>query len=279
MLSNISENIFEMCRAGDVNHLRSAISQNPEIVNTVDDSWSSSPLMMAAQAGHLELVELLIEAGANVNAQNDCNSTALMFASRCGHISVVRTLLAAGANVNVQHITGKTPLAYALHEYSHSEGYNEIIEELIRAYPTVDTVDAKYGSSPLMFVCEARNVSAAKLLLELGANVNARNNFESTALMFAAKSDALQLVNLLLHAGADVNAMNCRHESALYYAAIVDAHDTVQALLKAGTSRCCALKVPIFGLHRYVHNYMTVREYAREYDLVNDLVDTVTEFL
>ncbi|KAE9385780.1 ankyrin, partial [Gymnopus androsaceus JB14] len=56
-----------------------------------------TPLMIAAEIGHLDVVSVLIEEGANVNAQSEDGSTALRQASQEGHLEIVKLLLNHGA--------------------------------------------------------------------------------------------------------------------------------------------------------------------------------------
>jgi ankyrin repeat protein len=53
--------------------------------------------MLAAMSGHREKVQLLIAAGADVNARDNCGRTALMIAKEMGHIEIVQLLRANGA--------------------------------------------------------------------------------------------------------------------------------------------------------------------------------------
>lgn len=81
-------------------------------VNTVD-SQGTSLLMYAARFGNSELLEFLLSNRANVLKRNKYGDTALMLAAFAGHLDVVRRLVAAGA---VLDHPGWTPLAYASFE-------------------------------------------------------------------------------------------------------------------------------------------------------------------
>ena len=75
-----------------------------------------TPLFVAAQNGHLEVVRALVtELGANVNQVNQ-GSTPLRIATERGHVEVVRALVTElGADVNQATLDGKTPLIVAAH--------------------------------------------------------------------------------------------------------------------------------------------------------------------
>lgn len=73
----------------------------------------STPLMEAASAGHLDIVKLLLNHNADVNAHCATGNTPLMFACAGGQVDVVKVLLKHGANVEEQNENGHTPLMEA----------------------------------------------------------------------------------------------------------------------------------------------------------------------
>ena len=77
------------------------------------DSQGDTPLLCAAQAGHMPVVRLLLEAGALVTPANISDETALHVAAWAGHVDVVEALLAAGAPVNCRGPDGEVPLLLA----------------------------------------------------------------------------------------------------------------------------------------------------------------------
>ena len=83
-------------------------------------------LIRATVDNHLEIVELLLNAGAEVDAQDFRGNTALMWASHKGNLGIVRLLLAAGADVNKPNNFGYTALNYAV-----EKGYSDI-ESVLR---------------------------------------------------------------------------------------------------------------------------------------------------
>jgi ankyrin repeat protein len=120
-------------QAGDSALMLAVLKSNAEIVELLlaagaevnHDGWT--PLAYAAFEGHVNLLERLIEKGADVNALVPNKSNALMLAARNGHIEVVRRLLKLDVNVDQKNDSGFTAESWAL-----SNG-NTDIAELIRA--------------------------------------------------------------------------------------------------------------------------------------------------
>jgi ankyrin repeat domain-containing protein 17 len=72
---------------------------------------ASTPLMEAAQEGHLDLVRYLLETGrANVHVQTQTGDTALTYAAENGHTDVADLLLQYGADLEHESEGGRTPL-------------------------------------------------------------------------------------------------------------------------------------------------------------------------
>jgi ankyrin repeat protein len=78
-------------------------------------------LIRAAEEGHLDLVQRILEAGADPDAKCEEGFTVLMWAVARGHVEVVQVLLEAGANPDVRSEKGRTAA-----EIAAQEGYDEI---------------------------------------------------------------------------------------------------------------------------------------------------------
>ena len=80
-------------------------------LNKVQESWSgATPLHMAARDGHQEVVQLLIEAGSELNKATKFGATPILVAAQNGHKGVVQELIKANADVNIKNNEGKTPM-------------------------------------------------------------------------------------------------------------------------------------------------------------------------
>lgn len=69
--------------------------------------------MISSYKGHTDVVEYLLQKGANVNAQANCKATSLHYASECGHLEICTLLLDYGGDVNITNEYGMTPFIQA----------------------------------------------------------------------------------------------------------------------------------------------------------------------
>jgi len=150
-------------------------------------------LMTASRAGDVETVRVLLAHDANANAREaERGHTALMWAAAEGHEDVARVLIDYGAEVDARSIGGFTPLAFAV-----QEGRPDLVRFLMdsgadpnlkvkdatehKGFESVSPEDTRGG--PLTFVAiNSRHYEVAALLLDKGADPNARHETDRTAL-------------------------------------------------------------------------------------------------
>ena len=94
----------------------------------VKDKYVETALMWASKEGHKEVVELLIEKGADVNARDNAGWTALMDASYNGHKEIVELLLEKGADFKIRNKNGKTALSIAINDKTR-DAINKAIQK------------------------------------------------------------------------------------------------------------------------------------------------------
>jgi ankyrin repeat protein len=88
-----------------------------------------SPLQVAIERGHIDVILQLIKAGVDVNEVDGWDSTPLIHAVRCGHLDIVSKLLELGADVSKGDKKGRTPLMIA-----KKKGFDDIYSMLKKAY-------------------------------------------------------------------------------------------------------------------------------------------------
>ena len=179
---------------------------------------------------YLEVVKLLLEKGAEVDAANWQGRTLLMAAAKEGHPEIAELLLEKGADVNAEDNTGRPALMYAT-----EAGDSKTIGLLIAKGADANAKN-RYGETALMNAVDRGRVEAVKLLLESGADPNAKLDDGSTVVMTATIPGQVDVVKLLLEKGADVNAQTEDGSTALTWAAVLGRTELVK-LLKSQRSR------------------------------------------
>ncbi|KAH8982526.1 ankyrin repeat-containing domain protein [Lactarius akahatsu] len=186
------------------------------------------------------LVQLLLEHGAEVNFRDKNDSTALHYTLLKQCINVARLLLDHGADVNAEDNFGRTPL----HLVSEAEGYSDevrfsVAQLLIERGADVNARD-KDHKTPLHYACSPPKLELVRILLDYGANIDAEDNWGRTPLhrMLGAKGqsdkDRLAVAQLLVKRGADVNAQDEDHETPLHFVSYFLEVDLVRTLLDHG---------------------------------------------
>ena len=143
-------------------------------------------LIGASFLGQDAVVKLLLDKG---GAEGDIKArdrlygdTELIYTSFNGHVNMIKLLLHAGAEVDAQAHRGETGLLWAA-----SQGHKGIADLLVKANADIHLRDAK-GSTPFAKAAANSCTPIMMLLLDVGAKVNAQNNNGETALLQAARS-------------------------------------------------------------------------------------------
>ena len=172
------------------------------------------PLFAALGEDRVEVVELLLEYGANVDAQDATGETILLKVllrpQRSNLVDLVKLLLKHGADVNAQDGTLRSSLHLA--EY---EGRLEVAQMLVKHKANVNSQDNN-GKTPLDILLERKTydeddiLDHAELLLKYGAEANRRDKNDQMPLHLAMDRGWFELARILLDHGADANAENNR---------------------------------------------------------------------
>lgn len=205
------------CHTGDIDQVRHLLRQNPALANIASDhegyyAGAGSPLSNAAAAGRLDIVQMLLDNGADPNLAEEQyapKGRALYSAVYHGHYDIAKLLLERGAFPNPPVESSGDALWV-----SRKWRPDKRMEELLLSHgakPAPENTDENWPKdqfnwlriSPLHHAARTGDVAKAKELLKAGADLNARDDhLRSTPLAWAAKFGQLKMVKFLLKRGA-----------------------------------------------------------------------------
>ena len=158
--------LIDAARNGDVEAVRSLLADGTDVNTAQGDGMTA--LHWAAERGHAAVADLLLSAGATVEATTRVGSyTPLHLASRGGHGAIASALLEAGAD---PHTTTTSSGVTALHLAARAVDGAEAVMALLKRGAEVDAREASSGQTPLMFAAAYNRTEAVMALLEHGAD-------------------------------------------------------------------------------------------------------------
>ena len=252
--------VADAAMARDAAAVRALLKQAADVNGAQGDGMTA--LHWAASNGDAALAQMLAYAGANVRATTRINGyTPLFLASQAGHADVVDVLINAGADAKAVSTTGSTPLMLAA-----SAGAVDAAKRLLDAGADVNAKESARGQTALLFAAANNRVPVIRLLAERGADLRTATTKSSisfevsrheeasrpqrgrqsgprkpqvpgvergfnylelignqggvTALHYAARQGYREAAQVLVDAGADVNQLSGDQSSPLLVAAI-----------------------------------------------------------
>lgn len=231
-LTPLNRKLLKQCEKGNTQQVLALLAEGADVNATDNEGWV--PLTTALGMNHQETAEALIKAGANVNElprNSNFDDTPLMIAAHKGFLRITEMLLAAGADVNATTNNGTTALIYAA-----ATGHADVVQRLIAAGADIHARNSTDCALSCAVFQERKEV--ADILRAAGASLNfpeaaacgqselvshllaeGANPNEGAAIARAAYGGHLEIVRLLAAAGADVNAQDEDGNTALHHAA------------------------------------------------------------
>lgn len=210
----------------------------------------STALLWAAYHGDAQLAAALVEAGAKVDARNEFGTFALAEAAIVGAEPVIRVLLEAGADPNAKNPEGETPLMSVARA-----GNVEGAKRLLDAGADVNATERWGGQSALMWAAAQSQSDMVKLLVEHGADLDARgavrrwerkvireprpkdmNQGGFTPLLYAAREGCIECARHLVEGGADIDLADPHRVTPLNMALFNLHFDLAAYLIEAGAN-------------------------------------------
>ncbi|XP_014437532.1 histone-lysine N-methyltransferase EHMT1 [Tupaia chinensis] len=185
-----------------------------------------SPLHAAAEAGHVDICHMLVQAGANIDTCSEDQRTPLMEAAENNHLDAVKYLIKAGALVDPKDAEGSTCLHLAA-----KKGHYDVVQYLLSSGQVDANCQDDGGWTPMIWATEYKHVDLVRLLLSKGSDINIRDNEENICLHWAAFSGCVDIAEILLAAKCDLHAVNVHGDSPLHIAARENRYDCVALFL------------------------------------------------
>lgn len=222
------ESLFNAMADNDISKINALLEKDPGLANAGSHKceyfwWPHAwlPLNYATRKNKIEIANILISKGANVNAKDDYGRTALHDVQT---LEFTQLLLSKGADISAKDGYGMTPLDRAV-----QKDHIMIAELLISKGANVNAQD-DHSFTPLHRV---KSKEMAQLLISKGAKVNAKDDAGLTPLhrIFSSLTDKgenkrqgkekdeafFKLVEFMISKGADVNARDCKGQTPLQY--------------------------------------------------------------
>lgn len=190
-----------------------------------------TPLYLAVSNGHIEIVKLLIEYGADLDVKCHEGETVLYEAARCGEEEIVRELVNAGADMDIQTTDGYATLHIAC-------PYPNIMSILIQAGADMERKETVGGKTALLYATYMEYKEAVRELAFGGANLDTLNYEGYSALHIAAQNSLesncyIKIMEILVAAGADVDNPGRDGETPLHVACEDGDIEVVAILIQA----------------------------------------------
>lgn len=184
----------------------------------------------AARARDMMAITAFLDGGINPNAQNESDGrTVLISAAARGDLEVVNVLVQRGADVKVRDNRGYTALSHAI-----EARYDDVATVLLN-HPNLDPNGRGLnGITALTSYVWRDHKEAVRKLLERGADVNAQDNDGDAALHGVAQTGNVEILNMLLEKGADPNLKNKQGGTPLMWAAVFGNEEVARRLLERG---------------------------------------------
>ncbi|PXF48954.1 Ankyrin-3 [Gracilariopsis chorda] len=206
-------------------------------VNAVDDDgWN--PLHVAARFGASEAVDVLVQAGCDLNAQTEEKETAVLLASaQPGSTEVLRKLLSHGSNINLHRNAALTPTRLILGRKDFGQlctllDHLETMDEESRREALDLELPSDAGNTLLHHCVIEKQAEPARKLLKLGADPNKTNHDGVAPLHLACKNGSANMAQILLERGANPNVVRGDGLNPLHIACDSGHEEITRVLLK-----------------------------------------------
>lgn len=238
----------------DIDTIRDFVKQDVNI--NLEDEFKNTSIVYACKNGRLDLVEYFLDNGINLKYDKHIK-TMLLNACDSDNADVLKCLIKNGANINTLYKNKMTLLMYAC-----KNGKFSVVK-----YLTTNYCVNKSDKLAIMCAVQSNNLDVVKYLLDVGFDINCKDDNFMTILMCACKLGHKEIVKYLLDSGAYIHDIDSLGNNALAYAikfACKDAHkDIVKYFIKHKLiddeymlQACCSIREVRGDIQTFVLKYV-----------------------
>jgi ankyrin repeat protein len=250
-------NIHKAVKKGEVDTVKAYIESGAD-VNASSTFSSKTPLYLAVDSNHNEIVTLLLAGGADVNSRSGSKNQTIIFG--CKDVEIAKLLIGGGADLDTKDDDGRTPLFdcddpemakilidggvdpnvkdnegnTVLHNASFLDKM-ELVEVLLDNGADIN-IKGALDKTPLYSVVSWSRVNMTKLFLSRGADISVKDHRGQTPFQEVAKKvdPHINIVELLLDNGAEIDQRDDLQRTTLHWAANWGNIKLIELLLSRG---------------------------------------------
>ncbi|XP_051972095.1 death-associated protein kinase 1-like isoform X3 [Xyrauchen texanus] len=170
------------------------------------------PLLIAAGCGNVQIIDVLMKKGADIQVLDKTGANAIYYGARHGHVETLRFLHEKKCPLDIQDKSGETALHVAARY-----GNVDVVQYLCSIHANPDLLDREQ-ETPLHCAAWHGYSAVARVLCKAGCDVNARNREGESPLLTASARGFKDIVECLLEHGADMDSINKDGHIALHLA-------------------------------------------------------------
>ncbi|XP_053303931.1 ankyrin repeat and death domain-containing protein 1B [Spea bombifrons] len=194
----------------------------------VEDEKGRKPFHLAANSGHVQMINNLLSFQLFTSEKDKEGNTALHLAASNGHNDVVEVLINLWENIDDPNENSATPFYLAV------EGGHEVCADLLLKAGSDINIRTKDDYSALHIAAQNGHKNLIHFLLARNVDLTPKLNDKNPPLHLAILNNQMEIVDVLLEGGYDINTINTRQQTPLHLAAELKITDLVEKLLKAG---------------------------------------------
>ncbi|WP_255431170.1 ankyrin repeat domain-containing protein [Pedobacter sp. N36a] len=197
-MTNNTNEIFQIIAQQNLSGMKEWLSQKPNL--ELKNEKGETPLMAVTYLNQVPMANLLIDAGANVNAQDQLKNSPFLYAGAAGQLEILKLCLKSGADYKVFNRYNGTALIPAC-----EKGHIAVVEELLKdkSYP-IDHINRLGWTALLEAVILSdggpKHIKIVQLLVDAGASTSIKDKDGITALDHAKKKNFKEIINILENA-------------------------------------------------------------------------------